>query len=248
MSRCLSVVIGLVILGLAGGAQAQSASFDVSVVAFVERGATPAAGAYLLLELPLERWLAPSATGPRGFREGAKSPPAVAADPPPTVSVGLARQAVLHAWISAGLAGDDRLDAMARRARWSALLPEVRLRMLRSDRRTDVTGDDGVRSDGTYGATEWYEARVGLHLDRLVFADEEIAIERIRVDREHERETLAAKVVAELGRFARARIDEVDPARDESERAEALVRELEAAMMLDVLTGGWFSKWLAGGA
>lgn len=246
MHRWMAAVTGLVLSLWASVAWGQAASFDVSVVAFVERGPTPAAGAYLLVELPIERWLMPT-PGARRIGEGtAKAPPPVASSAP-TVSVPLARQAVLRAWVAAGLAGDDALDSMARRARWSALLPEVRLRMLRSDRRTDVTGEDGVRSDGSYGATEWYEARVGLRLDRLVFADEELAIERVRIDRVHEREQLAAKVVAELGRFARARLDEADPAQDEHEHLEALVRELEAAMMLDVLTGGWFSRWLTGG-
>lgn len=242
-------ILGLVLASWAAPAWGQTASFDVSVVAFVERGPTPAAGAYLLVELPIERWLMGTpASSTRRIGEGtAKTPPPPVASPAPTVSVPLARQAVLRAWVAAGLAGDDDLDSMARRARWSALLPEVRLRMLRSDRRTDVTGDDGVRSDGTYGATEWYEARVGLHLDRLVFADEELAIERVRIDRVHEREQLAAKVVSELGRFARARLDEADPALDEHEHLEALVRELEAAMMLDVLTAGWFSRWLTSG-
>ncbi len=244
--RCFMAAVTGVFLALwASVAWGQAASFDVSVVAFVERGPTPAAGAYLLVALPIERWLTPAAGG-RRIGEGAAKAPATVPAPAPTVSVPLARQAVLRAWAAAGLAGDDELDSMARRARWSALLPEVRLRMLRSDRRTDVTGDDGVRSDGTYGATEWYEARVGLRLDRLVFADEELAIERVRIERVHEREQLAAKVVAELGRFARARLDEADPAQDEHEHLEALVRELEASMMLDVLTGGWFSRWLSG--
>ena len=244
----MGLLVGMVAALWAGHASAQNAApapptgFDLSVVGFAERGPTPAFGLYFLVELPIERWLLKSAVPQRG--QGAKAPPPEAA-PPPTISVPLARQAVLHAWAAAGLAGDEQLDALARRARWSALLPEVRLRMLRSDRRTDVSGDDGVRSDATYGATEWYEARVGFHLDRLVFADEEIALERIRVDRQHEREQLAQKVVAELGRFARARLDEADPAEDDHAHAEALVRELEAAMMLDVYTGGWFSTWLA---
>ncbi len=243
----LFLLLGLWLL--APSARAAEPSFEVGIVGFVERGPLPAVGLYFLVQIPFERLLARSSSA----RAQAKEPPRPGAFASPTatpsvaeVSVPLARQAVLRAWVAAGLAGDERLDALARRARWSALLPEVRLRMLRSDRRTDVTGDDGVRSDGTYGATEWYEARVGLKLDRLLFADEELALERLRVERAKEREDLAAKVVVELGRFARARLDEVDPARDDSERGEAFVRELEAAMMLDVLTAGWFSGWLAG--
>ncbi|CAN5185408.1 hypothetical protein BH09MYX1_BH09MYX1_56940 [soil metagenome] len=248
--RCLPALLLALAISLSiTRARAQNAPFEVAVVGFAQNGATPVTGAYLVLEIQFERFLMPSVKDRRssGLREGAKLPPPPEAAPSPTVSVPLARQAVLRAWVAAGLAGDDQLDGMARRARWSALLPEVRFRMLRSDRQTDVTGGDGVRTDGTYGATEWYEVRVGLHLDRLVFADEELAIERIRVDREHEREQLAGKVVAELGRFARARLDEADPGEDDHAHLEALVRELESAMMLDVLTGGWFSGWLSGG-
>lgn len=218
----------------ADGAGDGTASLSLSVVAFAQRSPVPITGLYFMVEVPFERLLAPSGPG---------SPGAVSPHVLPMLPV--ARDAVLHAWSAAGLAGDERLDAMARRARWSALLPDVRFRVLRSDKRSDVTSDDGVRSDATYGATEWYEARVGLRLDRLVFADEEVAIERLRIEREHERETLAAKVVAELGKLSRAQLDEADPAEDDHAHLEAMVRELEASMMLDVLTGGWFSKWLA---
>jgi hypothetical protein len=242
--RGLALLFGLAFFVMALPARAQEGSFQIALVGYAERAPVPSTGIYLLLELPFERLLAGRARmAPSAAKDPAPVPTAAA---PPTLSLPLARRAVAQAWSAAGLDGDERLDGMARRARWSALLPEVRLRMLRSDRRTDVSGDDGVRSDGTYGATEWYEARVGLKLDRLLFADEELAIERLRVERSKEREELAAKVVVELGRYARARLDENDPARDDSERGEAVVRELEAAMMLDVLTGGWFSRWLEG--
>jgi hypothetical protein len=80
-----------------------------------------------------------------------------------------------------GLA-DARLSEAAARARWSALLPDLRLRSARSDNAwTQGDGDEALLRAGRFGSAQWWEARLGFRLERLLFAEEEVAIERLRV-------------------------------------------------------------------
>jgi hypothetical protein len=81
-------------------------------------------------------------------------------------------------------------------------------------------------------------------LSRLIFADEEVAIERLRVQQSQARSRLAGEVLRALFDWQRARVQLDDATLDEVERLEASLRELESVVLLDVLTGGWFSAWL----
>jgi hypothetical protein len=159
-----------------------------------------------------------------------------------SLSSWLARQVVRAAWLTAGLGSDDaRLDALVRRARASALLPEMRVRAARTDdvreASSDVT-DESARTSATLGARIYLEGRLTWRLDRLVFADEEPGIERIRLERVELRSRLAGRALEALFAWQRAELD----ARA-GDSAEAALRLLEAETTLDVLTGGWFGAW-----
>ncbi len=160
----------------------------------------------------------------------------------------LARDAVKAAWRNAHVAEDGRFTGLAARARASALLPEVRFRVMRMMR-------DGPGATDTTTSTPYslyyadrtvVEGRVLFRLDRLVFADEEVAIERLRADAVIERERIAHRVLEELGKWQRAQLDLTLSPADSAERVEAALRQIEAESALDVLTGGWFSHFVAG--
>ncbi len=172
--------------------------------------------------------------------------------PPPerttslVLSPALARDAVQAAWRTAHVADDGRFTSLATRARLSALLPEVRLRAMRNTRDAAAPSDLTRSTYSPYFADRTVlEARAVFHLDRLVFADEEVPIERLRADAVIERERIAHRVVEELGKWQRARLDVVLTPLDSADHLDAALRVIEAESSLDVLTGGWFSQFLA---
>jgi hypothetical protein len=159
----------------------------------------------------------------------------------------LARACVGAAWRSAGLGADDaRLDAIVSRARWSALLPEARVRAVRfQDERlsTTETGGDPRLYDAT-GANLGLEARLTWRLDRLLYADDEPAFERMKLERHDARARVAARVLEALFHWQRAWLDVRllgIGARGTRDELEASLKLAEAEAALDVLTAGWFS-------
>lgn len=184
-------------------------------------------------------------------------PPALPAPPAPEppaplLTPALARGAVAAACKAAKLdEADARLDALASRAKTSALLPELRLRATRAIDETESlapTEYDPSRRTATGSATTWLEARATFRLDRLVFADDEIAIERQRSARAAERTKLVAKVLDLLDAWQRARFTEADPEAKADARSRATLSATSAEASLDVLTNGWFSKAIAADA
>ena len=125
----------------------------------------------------------------------------------------------------------------------SAALPETRLRALRSfdDRqRSDVVADQG-RTYDTSGANLWLEARLTWRLDRLLYADDEPTLERVRLERQEARARIASHILELLFQWQRARIDlQTSPPRSRAE-LEATLRMLESEAALDVATAGWFT-------
>lgn len=245
LARFLLLSLALLFTTATAAAQAPPAdAFTLQIVGFAERsGGAGTLGAFLILGLPLEKWVA----GGRAVRAVTEGPPLVpiqTAPATPVLTPLVARQVVAAAWRAVGLGADDgRLDAMLTRARWSGLLPEVRLRVVRSDRRTDATAQD-VTSD-TWGATQFYEARATFRLDRLLYADDEPQVERLRLDRQEARARVATKVMAELSKWVRARAEEAVAPLDSDARLDALLKVMESELTLDVMTGGWFSTWEA---
>ena len=160
----------------------------------------------------------------------------------------LARSCVAAAWRAAGLGSDDaRLDSIVSRARWSAVLPEARLRAVRfEDARLslDTSTDTSKLRDST-GANVGFEARLTWRFDRLVYADDEPAFERIRLEHRDARTRIGAKVLEALFHWQRAALDlrTLPPAQQGTrDEADVRLRLMEAEAALDVLTNGWFAS------
>lgn len=210
--------------------------------------------AWLSVTVPLDR-----AAAPRVAQATVPAPPAApppASDrsgPAPRVSFAqlralseLTRRATAAALAVVSTAAERRrLDSLATRARSAALLPELRLRILRnSDKalRWIPTTDDPYRITQADGTGLILEGAATFRLDRLLFANEELAVERLRQDAGAARLKLEGRVVeAVLGLFharERACADETDDA----ERAAQTLKLLELFAELDALTAGWFAQ------
>ncbi len=179
---------------------------------------------------------AASGSGPAGAPGGERAP---------GISPAFARACVRAAFRAAGLLGDDWCDSLAARARESAALPELRLRVART---TDESGrltyldEENPRYATTGSATHWLEGRLSFRLDRILFADEELPIERLRLERAEMRSRIAAKVVKALADWQRAIAIGALPGLSSEERIVAQAAELEASASLDAWTDGWFSS------
>lgn len=226
-------------------------------------------GAMLLMGVPLDR-LAMRAIGegtapdppslkpdrkPPDPPPATKLPPAPASALPPPLRVPVvvtpeaAREAVSAALKRAHLAEPDaRLDGMATRARSAAALPELRLRALRTvdqGQTLSPTEYDPLRTTATAVVSYWMEARATWRLDRLVFADEEVAIERMRHDRAEARTKLTAHVLKLLFEWQRALALADNPAASPEENLTARLKALEAEAEIDLITDGWLTRWKA---
>jgi hypothetical protein len=235
----------------------------------------PVAGGMLLVGLPLDRVAARGVgaamaedarrapapgSPPDGRRKLDLSPP----PPPPKITVPVpvtdvplrvpvvvtpaaARAAVDAALKRAKLVDPDaRYDALASRARNSAGLPELRLRVMR-------TVDDGLTlSPVSYDPTRvvavdavrfWLEARATWKLDRLLFAEEEVALERMRHDRAEAQTRLTKEVLKLLFEWQRALATADNPTLSAEDHLSAQLKAIEAEAELDLLTDGWFTRW-----
>ena len=156
------------------------------------------------------------------------------------------RKLVKAAWKAAGLSPEEaRLADLASRARTSAALPELRLKVVRTldqSLRLTPTDADPYRVQTGDGAGMLYEARATWRLDRLVFADDEVAIERLRVERNEQRLKLTLHVIESVAAWQKAHARATDPTASPDERAEATVKEIVAAAALDALTDGAWSR------
>ena len=235
---------------------------------------TPGFGVMLLLGLPFERLgggsprtaFAEGPAGvepepslkpvPRGKIEPLPPAPAKLAPEgtaplriPVVVTPAAAREAVDAALRRAGLAEPgSRVEALATRARRAAALPELRLRALRTLDTGDAlspTSYDPYRITQTTGASTWLEARATWKLDRLVFADEEVALERMRHDRAEAQARLTKHVLEILFAWQKALALADNPSASPEESLSARLKALEAEVELDLLTGGWFVRWRA---
>lgn len=199
--------------------------------------------------------------GPADVRTGGASASTIATpaaivevEPSLQLTPKLARACVAQALGAAGLGVDDgRLDAVVSRARWSAVLPEVRLRAVQHDDQrlyTDTTtaSEDGRLRDSA-AAQLSLEARLTWRLDRLVYADDEPAFERMRLERQETRAKIAHRTLEALFRWQRAWFELQSSGREAPTEARAAREEAELALKvveteaeLDVLTGGWFTR------
>jgi hypothetical protein len=144
---------------------------------------------------------------------------------------------------------ERRLAGAASRARASAGLPEARLRGARvidESLRLSPTVDDPYRYSRAGGTNLLFEARLTWKLDRLVFADEELGIERLRTENARSRGQLVERVLKALVAWQRALVRAADPAALPHERELLQLSALEAELVLDALTAGWFSTLVTG--
>ena len=226
-----------------------------------QRGPTrQSCAGFVLLELPLERLARPRIPVlPRAASFGALSEGTERAiEPRPTsapsrshpLPAGSVRR-LLRAALqrNADESVEERLSSLGARARAAAVLPELTLRGARStDQSLRLSPNGSYVSDYTQtgGAGLIFEARATWKLDRLVFADEELHVERLRIQRERVRERVVELLLKHLFAWQRARgrlLAALDTLGDD-ERAE-LEAELDSARAaLDVLTDGAFSDEL----
>ncbi|NUQ79404.1 MAG: hypothetical protein HUU21_38330 [Polyangiaceae bacterium] len=165
----------------------------------------------------------------------------------PEIARSATRAALRHARLEDASA---RVDALATRARSSALLPEIRLRASRlvdEAEQLSPTEYDPGRVTASGGTSVWLEARGTWRLDRILFADEEIALEKMRHDRADAQAKLIQKVLELLFAWQRAvalkeHLESAASA-DIEARVTAALNVAETEASLDVITGGWFGRF-----
>ena len=257
----------MVLAASAAHASPSPAGFSVSVSAEYRSGYLAQEwSAFLTLNVPFDRFAGPGAMRadprwaegpPKKEGEPAPAPPAhagppeAAAAPGPKVAANvlskkLARGTVRHALANAGyLEARSRLFGLAARARISAVLPELGVRTLRSSGqllRLAPTIDDPNRYTQAGTSELTIEARLTWHFDRLVFADEEVSLERLQIERDAAERRLIDYVLERLELWQRGRVRSADPNTDPEQRDAAELAAISAAVELDVLTDGWFSQ------
>jgi hypothetical protein len=214
---------------------------------------------FVVLNVPLDRMAGPRviSAGPRLAEEPPKKESDAAPSALPTtkkkrdplelrLTPRLARGAVHHALAVAGYySARTRLSSLSGRARSSAVLPELRLRTLRSsgqNLRLTPTPDNpyGYTQAGT--SELLFEARLTWHLDRLVFSDQEVSLERLQNERDAAERKLVDHVLERLALWQRSRVRAADEDSEPEVRETAELEALGAAVELDVLTDGWFSQ------
>jgi hypothetical protein len=210
------------------------------------------------LAVPLDRFggprLAQHAGSETSSDEGVPGKPVAEAQAPPAprqrtvrllLSPELARAALRVALHAAGFpAGRARLQSLKNRARSSAILPTLRLRAARTtdeSLRLTPTLDDPYRYTQAGGTSLLFEARLDWKLDRLIFADEELGVERLQNDRANAQARLVDRVLKLLVEWQRARVRAGDVSLEPEQRARASLEALEAEIYLDLLTNGWFT-------
>ncbi|MEN9579848.1 MAG: hypothetical protein RJA70_2857 [Pseudomonadota bacterium] len=144
--------------------------------------------------------------------------------------------------------GEQRMGALDSRAARSAWLPELRLKAGHNSDQTlrlTPTSDDPGRYQVSGAADLRLEAQATWKLHRLVFATEELAVERMRAQLEQQRQRRTEQFLDWLlvWRLADASLQSPDLADDE--RLLLQVKTTQAALALDVLTHGAFSRELA---
>ena len=215
-------------------------------------------GGFLIVNVPLDRMASPRVPSvePRLTEEPPKKESDAAPAQPlrvkkhdplvPLLTPRLARGAVRHALAVAGYySARTRLSSLSGRARSSAVLPELRLRTLRSTGETlrlTPTSDDPYQYTQAGTSELLFEARLTWHLDRLVFSDQEVSIERLQNERDAAERKLVDLVLERLALWQRSRVRAADEDSEPEVRETAELEALGAAVELDVLTDGWFSQ------
>ena len=164
--------------------------------------------------------------------------------PPAPLPPTWVRAAVAAAWRAHGLQGEEsRLKDMTKRARWSAALPETRLRATHTQNgqaRVDLLIDEQKYYDRN-GFNMGLEARLTWRFDRLHYSEAEPKLARMRMDQIDAKSDIAKKVLHAIFQWQQARLEEYTSPPRSKKRLKASEQRWEAEMTLDVLTGGWWS-------
>jgi hypothetical protein len=200
----------------------------------------------LLLGGVLDAWDRPygaARAAAREFFEPSPSEPEREPTPATRRPLGALARGAIHAAVAQRAHAD--FDDLASRARWSGLVPELRVRLAHQGdegRALAPTEYDPSRVTATGGSTWWVEGRATFRLDRLAFAEEELAVERLRQQRERLDRELADEVLRQFARWQRACAVADDPTRELAARDDAALESAVAEGALDALTGGWFAS------
>ncbi len=243
--RCLFLCVVFAVVLLSRSAVAElTFSAEASVIrsSYGKRGFA----ALLTLKLPLPR---------AGSRAGVLAQPEVepVARPRLKPAVRLDPRFVRRVVLAAHRAGRRpqalaRLSSLASRSRTSGALPEVSLRAERSvdeSLRLAPTINDPYRYTQAGGVRTVVGGKLTWRLNRLVFASDELAVERLRLERARLDAKRVKRVIAQLFRWQRAKNQERSADLAMEDRVAAALTALEAELLLDVLTGGWFSAAIA---
>jgi hypothetical protein len=248
-----------VALSRPGRAQTPEPRLEVALHAqSTQASARTERAAWLSVTLPLEALPRPSARPAAAVAATTAAEPSAPAPAPAEQSTSVlgfaelraladfSRRATSVAFIVKGVAAERRrLNSLSTRARVSAALPELRLR---AQRNTDQalrwapTSDDPYRVTQADGAGTTLEASATFRLDRLLFASEELNVERERRQAGEEHLKLERSVLEALLALFRARQLACSPGIEEGARAEQLIRVAERFSELDGLTAGWFAE------
>jgi hypothetical protein len=178
-----------------------------------------------------------------------RAPDGAAAELLPRVLPRAARAAVTAALAAARVERDQaRLDDLGARARASAALPQLRLRATRlidESASLSPTAYDANRVLSSGGASLWLEARATWVLDRAVFADEEVRLERLRRDASERAEQVGRRALALLFDWQASAYQLGDPLLGYDDCRKARLAEQRLGAELDLVTGGWFTRWRA---
>ena len=221
----------------------------LGVAVMLDPRSPSALSAMATVSIPLDRTL--RVASPQGTANSASTvvtpvSTSVDARAPPVAED--AMKLVHDAWAAAGLSSiDPPIDDAIHRAHLAALLPEVRLRAVRDvNSRYSLSDDDRVDTPvHTYDSRSGgllLEGRLTFRLDRLIFADDEPALERVRDERRALRLRILTLVVDTYAKLLRAEHIRLTDPKDSVEAEEAELKALEAKSVLDSLTGGSFSR------
>lgn len=131
----------------------------------------------------------------------------------------------------------------------SAWLPELKFRAGRNTDQTlrlTPTTEDPDRWALSGGSDLRLEGELRWQFDRLVFASEEVPIERMRLVLEQQRQRGMLDLLEWVFRWQVAVMQRSDPDLSPNKRLEAHLTAEQTAGALDVLSGGWFSAHVPG--
>ena len=157
----------------------------------------------------------------------------------------LVRELVLRVRRASGAGRHEaRFSSLVKRARWSGLAPELRLRGVYGfDRTTSLEDAVGIYpgETTTRGARDSLaEARLTFHLDRLVFGSQETTLEKQRLLLKQAEDKRVKEAIELLLKWRTADALTRNETLLPEEQADAIVQTESSLSQLHVLTNGWF--------